>query len=445
MSVTCISFSIARRLSSGRAQGLKALLLIACVTLFVSCGSCDNAKTSASGLTVRVLSYLRAPVPNVSIVLGDNNGSLISVAETNAAGEVHFDAPPTDATVTIAWQDTGGGARSLISFYDVNTPFVVVAGKVPFSPLDSKNILGSATIKANNTIGAAHWALSGGSFPYMPLPTSPVTPVTVTITDKDLQNDGKVSFVVIGFDLQGNPVGYGTLLDQEFTDGMSLNLAIDKTDFLTARSTILNFPGSTANLSGTVSLQRKGASLVSIQSKSVTDKGRNIYLKYIPDFADKVTTEISNSAGGVLYSLGLFSETVSDLAFDFADALPAPSNVKITDAGTDKATISWGGIDTESDAVHIFASPKDADVPSFYEIYAPPWRNSVILPHLPDSLAAFRPTGFKSITVNNYDYDFISGYKEFIDKKMQGNSWTWPASGSYRRTAPGVPVPSKPK
>src|SRR5574337_1171500 len=204
------------------------LSVLAFATALTACkggGGGGTALPFASGLRVKVVSYdglssQLQVVPGATVVLGDSTGAMIASAQTDANGVVTFWSPPQNATVTSAV--TGTGFYSLHTFYDVNVPAVTISLYKSSTPAK----LG--TVNFTVTCNGASSVLMLGSTPSWSwkLCSGGTATASVGVYPYDQQVDGKFSFLALGNDISGNPISFGSLLDQPFIDGMPVNITL---------------------------------------------------------------------------------------------------------------------------------------------------------------------------------------------------------------------------
>ena len=201
---------------------LWAILVTLILISFLGCSDDGNP----GSLRVRVLNSDGKEIANVTVVLGNPDGTMVSFGTTDATGIIRFQNPPFKATVTAAIDCQGYSYRyySLAAAYDVNI------SEVTLSLYDCTGGSGFGTLNVNVTDGVSGidfrdvtvggLTLGGDSYTFA-LPVYP----------DYYQSDDKISVVTVGYDADDNPVGYGLLLDQTFYDGMTVDITIDKTDF----------------------------------------------------------------------------------------------------------------------------------------------------------------------------------------------------------------------
>jgi hypothetical protein len=413
------------------------LLVIAISLLASGCGGGSSSSNEGAPAIVTVIGYSGIRVPEATVVLGDGNGVMKAYGVTDAKGQITFKNAPANATVTAAITCLRSGATtttySINVEYDVNgsavlsldncaDPSIVYPGPGPALEL------GTVTVNVTNMPGdvtqnqmtvGRHIFVGYGSL---------ITTQTVTITENDLDSDGTFSIIVIGRDINYNTVAYGILLDQIFTDGMTIDIQMGPMSFVQYQ--ISNIPATAVTLQPSMSIYRTGLgfgsdhhpySFISAPSSTTID------VAYIPGFGNQVSYQIEvgldqdrDGVADSYQSLRLESSVSvpSNQSFDLSKALPAPY---VTVAGADTATptLSWSGADPAATSIYIGASLRSSTT----NWYLSPGnlmrsRSSIRYPELPDSLAAFRP--------NNVDYFFVytSAFEGNLNKTSYGSYQT---------------------
>ena len=416
-----------------------ALFLITVMLTLTACSSSNSP--AAAPITVTVSDQLNHAYPGVTVVLGDGSGAMKKYGTTDSNGQITFAAPPANATVTVAASCPSSGATtttySLDVRYDVNGPVAFRLDSCPdyvfFGTPAGPSALGTITVNVTNALSNVVYNEILNK-PRLDGYRSLITTQTVTIEPYDLQKDGKLSLIVIGKDAFNNPVGYGELLDQTFTDGMTVDITVDQPmSFIQYQLT--NIP-ATANFicSGVLQTRtdkEKAYSVSVCNGLSPDPSSTSIDVPYIPGLGDSfgysINLEVtspwaeSRSVQYLSYRGGAAPENQS---FDFNTALSAPSNLTVTGANTPTPTFSWTGVDPGATRFHVWAN---MNLPSSTYLYfslddLSLSRTSITFPELPDSLAAFRPVGLDAFGINT---DAAEGN---ITKSSAG--WYMPATVS---------------
>lgn len=415
-----------------------ALFMVAAMFTLTACSN-SSSSPKAAPIAVTVSDQLSQAFPGVTVVLGDGNGAMKEYGTTDSNGQITFAAPPANATVTAAASCLYSGAAtttySLDVRYDVNGPVTLSLDSCPgyagFAAPSGPSTLGTVTVNVTNVLSNVvdNEILNKQKFGGYP---SLITTQTITIDPYDIQKDGKFSIIVIGNDAGGNPVGYGALLDQTFTDGMTVDITVDQPmSFIQYQ--LSNIPATATYLNSGIIQRRteKGTaySLGIANSFSSVPSSATINVPYIPGLGDQfdysVNMEVtspwaeSRSLQSLCYQ---GAAALSDQSFDFNAALSAPSNLTVTGENTATPTLSWTGVDSGSTQFSVWANMRTSSLSYLYFSLddLPLSRTSITFPELPDSLAAFRPVGIEVFGVNT---DAIDGN---ITKSSAG--WYMPAS-----------------
>ena len=393
------------------------LLFLSCSLLFHGCNSSGSNVTQ-----VTVTDQSGNQLPDVTVVLGDSNGAMKTYGTTNAAGQITFTDPPANATVTAAYSCLQSWATatiySLDARYDVNGPVALqlaacsVSSDVPAAGFETITI---NVTNAINGITQNEISASNGRqlIDYSP---SVITQATATIFPAlDLQSDGKLSLVVIGRDANGTAIGYGALLDQTLIDGMIINIAVDK-PMGSVQYQITNIPATATELCPSLTQLRTGKGFflnINCRSLSSAETSTTISVPYAPGLGDQFIYGVyvdtyryggngssfdSNQFIGIT---GPPATVPSDQILDLSRTLAAPSLV-ISGASTSTPTFSWSNADPGATDTSLFAEFR---LPSAASLYVNLYnvsriRTSITFPELPDSLAAFRPTGVGIVSLS---------------------------------------------
>ncbi len=387
------------------------ILVFAISSIMSGCKSSSSGNEGAPAI-VTVTDYSGIRVPNATVVLGYNNGAMKTYGMTDADGQITFDNAPADATITAATTCLRSGSTT--TTYSINVQFDVNGSAVLSldncsstglsipSHMGSSSPLGIATINILNTPSeVTQNQIAIGHYIYLSL-GGVITKQTVTITDANLDNDGTFSIIVTGKDAHYNSIAYGVLLDQTFTDGMTVDIQMEPMSFVLYQ--ISNLPTTAVTLNIAMMMNRTGKQgFWSNQSYSLLSapSSTSIEVPYIPGFGDGVSYQIDvdldQDHDGVADSrqglcLRSSASPPSNQTFDLGKALSAPS-VTVTDSDTATPTLSWSGVDPAATSIYISASMRSSTTNWYLSLgNLMRSRTSIRYPELPDSLAPFRPT-----------------------------------------------------
>lgn len=377
-----------------------------------------------------------SPIPNVTVVLGNPDGSIAATAVTDAQGVVTFANPPVNAMVTAAATGTARWRPSqtvyaLGAVYDVNVPAIAIALEIDVSPL------GSATVNVTTPTPISGMDNAYVIPGYVGVPCTSGScsgSVSATVYPYDMQSDGLVSFAAIGF-AGATPVAYGVLLDQTFSSGMSVNLPINQTTFNLFTVSFLNTPATATFAEAELNMSRKDGKNVEYRLTFNSPIPSTFQAGAIPGFdtryeydADlKLDTNL-NGINDAYLEAWRNSTTLSSQIIDWSPITAyIPSNLGISGAGADTPTISWTPAPAAASADDVWVDIDYSTTSVYYDygLDVPPSRTNVVFPQLPASLAAFRPTWINRVRVNYDNIDLISGYDDIQTKYYQWVTGAW--------------------
>ena len=396
------------------------LCAIFVIFISISFSGCSDDGNPGS-LRVRVVNSDGKEIANSTVVLGNSDGSRVTFGTTDATGIIRFQNPPNNATVTAAIDCQASSYRyySLAAAYDVDIT------EVTLTLYDCANGSGFGTLNVNVTDGingidyrdvtVGGLTYGGDSYAFS-LPVGPYF----------FQSDGKISVVAVGYDANDNPVGYGLLLDQTFYDGITVDVTIDKTDLGQIEYIMQNIPQSTMGYVLLNPITRKDADTYVFNVSDEPPVPSSVNIPYILDFGESyrfiATLAIDRDGDGTIDSeIGMQKKslTQSSQIFDFSKTRLIPSNLTFSMTKPDCPTISWSGSDVSSQFIKISLSSYITSPDKSYFTYSlvfPPSRTSIIFPEPPETLAAFRPTGYQNLDISTYNYDIYSGYDDYLRK-----------------------------
>ena len=399
------------------------LFVIAISSLVSGCGTGSGSGEGAP-VIVTVTDHSGMRVPDATVVLGDSNGAMKAYGVTDEDGQITFEKAPADATVTAAITCLRSGSTtttySIEVEYDVNGSVVLSLDNCAdvlsiFPPVIPPGDLPLGTVTVNvtsipgnvtrNQISVGRQAFAGyGSL---------ITRQTVTLTENDLDSDGTFSIIVIGRDVHSSTIAYGILLDQAFTDGMTVDIPMEPMSFVQFQ--ISNIPTTAVAFYPSMYAYRSGKqgfwSDYHRYPLSSAPTSTTIDVAYIPGLGDDISyqiqVELDQDHDGTAdsyqsLSLGSSVGAPSNQRFDLRNALPAPF-VTVTGADTATPTLSWSGVDPAATTIYMGASLRSSTTAWYLGLNNPMRsRTSIRYPELPDSLAAFRPNTVDYFSVYTY-------------------------------------------
>ena len=427
----------------------RCLMLCAIFVIFISmsfsgCG--DDG--SLGSLRVRVVNADGKEIADSTVVLGNPDGSMVTFGATDATGIIPFQNPPNNATVTAAIDCQGYSYRyySLAAAYDVNIPEVTLmlydCGDGADSGTLNVNVADglSGIVWREVTVGGLTYGGSSYSF-------------SLYVGSYFFQSDGKFSVVAVGYDANDNPVGYGLLLDQTFYDGITVDVTIDKTGLGQIEYLMQNIPESAMEYVLLNPITKKGANTYVFSIYGEAPVPSSVNIPYILDFGDSYSfiaiLDTDRDGDGTIDSeIGMHKKslTQSSQIFDFSKTPLIPANLAFSMTKPDCPTISWSGSDDSSQFIKISLSSyitSPAESYFSYSFVLPPSRTSIVFPELPETLAAFRPTGYQNLDISTYNYDIYSGYYDYLRKtdKYYSGTYEEPAELAFAFSETGISKP----
>jgi len=420
------------------------LCAILVIFIFISFSGCSDDGNPGS-LRVKVVNADGKEIANSNVVLGNPDGSMVTSGTTDATGIIRFQNPPINATVTAAidCQSYSYHYYFLAAAYDVNISEVTLMLSECTDGSDS----GTLNVNVADGLSGIVWrevtvggiTYGGDSYSF-----------SLYVGAYFFQSDGKISVVAVGYDANDNPVGYGLLLDQTFYDGLTVDVTIDKTDLGEIEYRLQNIPQSAIEYSLTNPITRKDAYTFVFSSWGEAPVPSSVNIPYILDFGDSysfiATISIDSDGDGTSDSqIGMHKKslTQSSQIFDFNKTPLIPSNLTFSMTKPDCPTISWSESDPSSQFIKIFLSSSISSPDKSYFSYSfilSPSRTSIVFPELPETLAAFRPTGYQNLNIYTYNYDIYSGYDDYLRKTDMYYSGTYeePAESVFTYSETGL-------
>jgi len=385
----------------------------------------NNNGTPNGSLRVRVIDDdNNVRVQGITVVLGRADGSMVTYGTTDMNGEITFQNPPVNATVSAAYYYTYTSYNVIYTdyelsvIYDINTTEITI--KIDRGDADT-TVLGSGSVIVTDHVGADRCHLLNADLHMSVNPTT----FNFSIYDWfDFQNDGKFSILAIGCDEDDNPVGYGMLLDQTYVDGMRVNLDMNQTTFVNQTFNLLNVPGDAKYSNYRSEVRRKKGDSYDVETEyGVMPVPASVSAKYVSGFADSyefnVALVFDKNGDGVDDCAVDMARAYSTLAgprnIDFLDAPALPTGLSVSGINSTTLQISWNKGPDSLDYISVKANQYSDTLFREFNFYASPTRTSIVFPELPESLSGFRPPGLMSVQVSFYDTSVVSGYNGLLN------------------------------
>jgi len=434
-------------MKNDRCLRLCVIFIIFSSISFWGCGSDDDTDNL---LRVRVVNQKDKRILNATVVLGNPDGSMVTFGTTDAIGIISFRNPPSNATVTAAIdsqiQRSSYVNYSVVAEYDVNISAVTLklfdySDDSQYGTLNVNVTDGLSGID-NRAVSVGGLTLGGTSHSF-----------SLYVDSSAFQSNGKISVVAVGYDEDDSPVGYGLLLDQIFSDELTVDVTINKTGFGKIEYLLENIPESAIRYVLMNPITRKEADTYIFYVSGETPGPQSVSIPYILDFGESYKfislLSIDRDGDGTSDSeiwMERKSLTQSDQVFDFGNAPEMPSDLTFSMEKPGCPTISWTGSDISSQFIQVnFSSFITSPARAYfsYSLILPPSRTSIVFPELPETLAAFRPNGYQNLNISTYDYDIYSGYDDYLRKTDMYYSGTYkePAESAFAVSETGISKP----
>jgi len=406
----------------------------------------DAVLSANPEIRVRVVdgASLTRRIAGALVVVGNADGSIFATGKTDANGEINFQNPPVDAIVTAAVSYTDYTDRtarqSLETYYNVNVAALTL-------PIDTGRgpLAGTVNIDIATEIpGIVVCQIQFGSVRKEIQTKDGHASATTDIYRGDFQNDGKLSFLLWGMDSEYNLLGYGTVLDQTFTDGMSIHALLNRKDFNSYTFKLVNIPETARSYYRSILFEEKGIYSYSFRKDSsplLADPiPSSVRVQTIPNagksychLVELYTGRQPDGSGKSMLQMKKIQPTPSNQSFDFYQTPIIPSNLKVTDSGTATPAFEWTDANSSADEMFIYFVTDDHK--SAYGLHFPPSRKTVLFPKLPDQLASFRPAKlmFNDFQLNVDNYNFIEDWQDYLTKMDQFVSGTFSLPRQYQR------------
>ncbi|MCX5854469.1 MAG: hypothetical protein NTZ24_07855 [Deltaproteobacteria bacterium] len=430
-------------------SGFIPSLICALSLLFISPAPFPRDATPSSLPEIRVRlvdgANLKRRIANATVVIGHSDGSVFSVGKTGENGEITFNYPPVNATITAAlsYRDYADGhtlKQSVEVYYDVTVPALTIPMDTGRGPLAGTVTLQVGNVLPGVTICQVQY---GGSRQDIPI-TGGRGSAVLDVYREDFQNDGKLLFMLWGMDADNNLLGYGTVPDQAFITGMTIQAAISRKDFGSYTFDLLHIPDTAKAYLRSIIYERKGIYHYSDRKSPSTIVANpipaSLNVQTIPDAGESychlVELYLDSGHDGSLKSLMQMKKIQprpSNQHFDFLQTPAVPYNLKVTASGTARPSFSWEGRHSAADEMYLYFFTDDQK--NSYGLHFPPSRSTVTFPQLPDKTDSYRPAKmtFLDLQLNVDNYDFIEGWRDYLSKIDQFVSGTFSLPLQYNR------------
>jgi len=402
--------------SEGITMKLYQVFTIFCV---IAIAGCSGEDPQTNRLAVKVIDGYGEGIENATVAVGNQSGDLISYVTTDEIGEAHFSSLPSNATVTAAFSCYDSSYKTtyyyLETIYDVNVSGVTL-------------MLGTCGQNTQRKVDI-HVTYEFEGIDYSEVTLGPITysGTNLTMDVYGLQDDGNISVFATGYDNEDNIKGYGFALDQSVVDGRVIDIVIDRTDLVQLTHSLVNVPLDTESYSAFASLLRKHsatnlpynfvgntapvpATISTYSFDSFSDSN---------EFGASLTLDL-DSDGNADGQVGFdrYVQDASDQVYDFSSVPALPSDLTYNQGTTSRPIISWTNNDSLSTAQKVFInySCQEPEKASFYYgLTAPTTATSLIFPELPDTLAAFLPSGYSTLSLKTIKFDKSITYNDFLN------------------------------
>ncbi len=389
------------------------LIFILCLALLASCSS-----SSPDYLAVRVIDDQGRVLANVAVVMGGPDGIMAHSRTTDARGLTSFESPPANAVLAAAYSCIAGSTTfySVNVIYGVNIPVVTLVVH-PCAQVNETDVNFNVT---NAIPGSTQSDVTVGPITYGG--TQPTFDVS-----SGIQSDGNFSAFATAYDDVNNVLGYGFALDQPALAGSTVNMTINRTDFVRHTHQFTNVPPASIQHFAYTSLLRKRAQ---------TNMGYNFLWSLGPlpasmdaysfaGFADNnmlgaaVILLGQDAVGNYLAEVGFirYLKTVSNQTFDFSQVPALPADLLYVQGASGRPVISWT-INEPSAVMQFINFDYQIDQPQRvvyqYAITVPPGTGTILFPLLPDALAAYRPAGYTRLSLQTIKFDTPIAYSEYL-------------------------------
>lgn len=389
---------------------------------------------------VRVIDENGGGIASATVVVANQAGQIGAVSSTDNNGYAYFDFALPDSTVTAALScystSSDRTCYMMNVIYGVNVPEVVLTlGNCEENnqqiDINVTDVVPGITDR-EVTLGPITYSGSG-----------------VTMDVYELQDDGNISVFATGYDNAGDVIGYGFALDQPAIDGSVINVAIDRTDLDQYTHVFRNAPEDIISYYYSASLIRKHADTnlpinfnwgMAPLPAAITTYSTSSYADNNMLGVSVNVDQDSDGNGDADIGFTRYLQDPSGQVFDFSSAPAIPGNLVFDPRIDGRAQISWqdndpGATVQEIMMTHTANSPQR--VYFSYRMTVPASAQTVLFPELPDSLAAFRPVTYTSLSLQTMKFDLPTSYDYFLEDFAYNNGRFYEEEGlnsySYAR------------
>jgi hypothetical protein len=420
---------------------IKLRLFIVCCLCVIA--GCATDTQPGRPLQVRVVDWQGKAVANATVVIGNQAGFMEAVSSTNYQGETYFDSVPENATVTAAVKCTISSINRTYYYldisYGVNVPAVALTLAMCEESSPWVNVEVTATVP-----GVTSLAATIGGITYY-------GPGSKIYFNSAQQSDGNISVLATGYDGADNITGYGFALDRPAISGSTINVVVDRTDPIRHTHRFAAVPSNTLAYFVSASLLRKHAATslplnfvlgtaplpatvdtYSFAGFSDTHQfGCDLELDADGDGKTDATVGVSRSL-----------RTPADQVFDFSPVPLVPRDLAFSPGAVGRPVISWSNNDPLSTLQSLTLTHEET-VPQrrsfLYTMTAPATVTSVVLPELPEELAAFRIGAYRGLSIITMKFDQTVSYDNYLTAFFDNAGFFSDAEGlnsySYARMA----------
>jgi len=405
------------------------------VFCLLAIAACSDDHSKANHLNVNVIDGYGEGIADATVVVGNQAGDLISHVTTNDLGEAYFSYLPSNATVTAAFSCYDSSSKT--AYYYLDTIYNVNVSAVTL-------MLGTCTQTTPREVDI-HVTYEVEGIASSDVTLGPITysgtNVTMDVYEFVLQDDGNISVFATGYDNEDNIKGYGFALDQAVVEGGVIDIAIDRTDLAKHTHLLANVPLNTVSYYAFASLLRK---------HSETNLPYNFMGDKAPVPATITTYSADSFSDHNMYGAGVtldqdsdgnsdgrvgfvrYLQDASDQVYDFSSVPALPGDLTYYQGTTSRPIISWSNNDPLSIAQKLIITYRSQETEKAYFSYnltAPAAATSLLFPELPDTLAAFRPSAYNTLSLQTMKFDKPTTYSDFLDAISNYNGRFYDAAG----------------